>query len=1422
MHAIRHSTLSLTCLAMLLTGLAVPRTPAGNPDIPEVRITLSASAFTAVNTAAEEPKVIKSCTAAFRYPGESTDRFSVGCQIRNHGAAAVHDYASRRSFRLKFKAAYGPKRLDYPVFERAPLHATTRQGFDNLVLRGGGNDNPGFTFYPLQWGWTYCMDEFIRATQLDMTGVGNHGTFCSLFINGSYWGLYNLTERADRAFAGMWLGGNKDDWISARDVEGDLTRWHTTYSLAKSAQSYSIDTLVQYLDLESFADYMILGMTAGNWDWSESNSWNVTRKNGKTHFFMWDAEHAFAGVYKLDMVGHQPLTDPVRMKWSSHPAPHLDMFFGGLIRNSAFKQIFSDRARLHLKTTGGALTDAKMRARWGTICSFVRPDISRDTSRWGLGSLSQWESNIVKARNLFSGNADAAFNAFNAKGWIVAPSPTPPSAPSGLTAAAQSWSQIRLTWQDNSGDEDGFRIDRRVSGVTEWTADHASVGAGVTSYTDTGLTAETKYYYRVRAYSAAGVSVESNVADATTPANPAGPADWAQLPTLTTNHLEEVQFVSATTGWAVGWHGTILKTTNGGTSWTFQNSGVTEELISLHFVSASKGWVVGYNGTLLYTDNGGATWQKKNLGTSNGLQSVYFVDENTGWVFGNGRFIRKTTDGGATWQAQTCPISTFLLCGRFIDRNVGYVSCGNGQVLKTTNGGATWTALSPGSTGYMLSLAVLDANTVWVCGQDGVVYRTTDGGASWTLALNTGYTAHSIFFVDRNRAYIGSNGARIYETLNGGGSWGYQRLAQWTLSVHWPDASHGYAVGGNGVMYRTTLGDPGPQPPAAPSGLAATASSASAIEVSWTDNSPDEAGFKLDRRQTGTTDWIRVAELGANATRHTDSGLPAGTKFYYQVKAYNAAGNSAYSNIGAATTASAAQPAIAVSTTNISVSCASGADAADVTFQVWNGGSGTLAYTLVESSSRLDVAPGSGTSTGSAAKQTHTVTFHTASLALGTHERTITVQDDGSGAVPASVDIAVSITVAESAPAAPGALAAAALSDSRIRLSWQDNSDNETGFRIDRRQSGTADWTADHATVAADVSLYTDAGLPAETKFYYRVKAYNAAGISPVSAVADATTRPAAGIGYGAVWAYRKGTAEASAPASAWRRPDFDDSAWNTGNAPFGYGDGPYGMTLADMRNSYTSLFLRKAFGIQQPALVSELRLAALYDDGFVMWLNGAEIARVNVNGAPAFDAAASATVGDGTPWSRTYAGGELPELREDNVLAVMVLNAGADSSDLTLELELSVVRSPLPVAEDADQDAMPDEWETLHLSELSDPSDRSDSADPDGDGHSNVEEYIAGTDPVQNGSWFMVDVRLQDGAPVVSFPTVAAAGAGYAGKTRYYALQHLVPFGGAAAWASVAGMERIEGTGSTVTHSPAAAGSGTEQFRARVWLEEQ
>lgn len=119
----------------------------------------------------------------------------------------------------------------------------------------------------------------------------------------------------------------------------------------------------------------------------------------------------------------------------------------------------------------------------------------------------------------FSGSGTFRADVFGGLDGSSPPEPPPaaPSAPAGLTGTALSKSQVRLAWTDTSGNESGFQVERCRGGSCTTFATVASLSAGSTAYTDSGLKAGVTYRYRVLAWNDAGVSGYSNIATVMTP-----------------------------------------------------------------------------------------------------------------------------------------------------------------------------------------------------------------------------------------------------------------------------------------------------------------------------------------------------------------------------------------------------------------------------------------------------------------------------------------------------------------------------------------------------------------------------------------------------------------------------------------------------------------------------------------------------------------------------------------------------------------------------------------------------------------------------------------------------------------------------------------------------------------------------------------
>jgi hypothetical protein len=152
-----------------------------------------------------------------------------------------------------------------------------------------------------------------------------------------------------------------------------------------------------------------------------------------------------------------------------------------------------------------------------------------------------------------------------------------------------------------------------------------------------------------------------------------------------------------------------------------------------------------------------------------------------------------------------------------------------------------------------------------------------------------------------------------------------------------------------------------------------------------------------------------------------------------------------------------------------------------------------------------------------------------------------------------------------------------------------------------------------------------------------------------------------------------------SEPNFNWNTLSFDDSSWSSGSSGFGYGDGDDATTIL---NGTQSIYLRKTFDISNLSTISSLILDMDYDDAFVAYINGSEVARANINGTP--PAYNSGTITDHE--AQIYAGGK-PErflikdfnsiLNEgENILTIQAHNISSGSSDFTIIPFLSAVFS--------------------------------------------------------------------------------------------------------------------------------------------------
>jgi parallel beta-helix repeat protein len=272
--------------------------------------------------------------------------------------------------------------------------------------------------------------------------------------------------------------------------------------------------------------------------------------------------------------------------------------------------------------------------------------------------------------------------------------------------------------------------------------------------------------------------------------------------------------------------------------------------------------------------------------------------------------------------------------------------------------------------------------------------------------------------------------------------------------------------------------------PNAPTGASASAPTANEVDVTWTDASANEAGFRIERR-VGAGAWAQVGVVGAGATAFADVRVEASATYTYRVRSTTGLDDSTPSNEApVATPGDSGVPAApsgllarAVSTTQVTVGWVDNSrNETGFEIERKTGAGGTWAPVGA-------VAPGIGAFADSVPAAPATYVYR--------------VRATGA-AGPSGYSNEAAATVDTTTPAAPTGLTVLPQRALVIGLQWTDTSANEAGFRVERRDGPAAPWVVVGSAGAGERSFY-DSSVDVVTAYTYRVRAYNVAGESAPS-----------------------------------------------------------------------------------------------------------------------------------------------------------------------------------------------------------------------------------------------------------------------------------------------------------------------------------
>jgi len=309
-------------------------------------------------------------------------QFQIDAVVRIAGGSSTGGWKSDKlSMRLKFREPYGPTKLNFPLFAEG---AADR--FDTLVLDARLNNAWNYGRNDTQRRRAqYTRDQFASDIQNALGGSGHHGQHVHLYLNGLYWGLYNLHERPDDSFAASYFGGNKKDYDSIKHnqntvVSGSNADYRRMFDIAQAGLSSDsqYQAIWQYLDVPDFIDYMITNFYYGNTDWSHQNwyaSRNVFDPEGRWRYHSWDAEK-----------GMQGLSDNVTGKDDSYGSPAY--LHQRLRSNAEYRMLFADHVHRHF-FNDGVLTVGNAAALYRHRLDVVDRAVVGESARWGDNRIEQ-------------------------------------------------------------------------------------------------------------------------------------------------------------------------------------------------------------------------------------------------------------------------------------------------------------------------------------------------------------------------------------------------------------------------------------------------------------------------------------------------------------------------------------------------------------------------------------------------------------------------------------------------------------------------------------------------------------------------------------------------------------------------------------------------------------------------------------------------------------------------------------------------------------------------------------------------------------------------------------------------------------------------------------------------------------------------
>ncbi|MEO7318284.1 MAG: lamin tail domain-containing protein, partial [Chthoniobacteraceae bacterium] len=443
---------------------------------------------------------------------DGTPGFQVNCGLRLRGGFSRSTGNPKHAFRLFFRDSYGPSKLNYDLFGSDP---TGTDSFDKFDLRCAQNYSWSFGG---DGNGNFLGDPMARDQQLAMGQPSSHGGFYHLYVNGQYWGLYNIDERPDANFGQSYFGGNDANFDAVKvdpDIgynieatDGTLDAWGQLWTLADGGLAAanteaannaayqrvlgrnadgSVNAAYPVLfDAINTIDSMLVVYWGGNLDAqisaflsnnSPNNSFFLRDRTGASGGFksvLHDSEHTLLNVNE-NRLGPWPAGSSIVANGGGFPKSTPQYVFQQCMNAQEFRALAADRLFKHCYNNG-VLTPATALTMFNARTAQIDRAVVAESARWGDSKTAtpltrdNWLSACANVRNNFLPGRTAVLIAqMRALGWYPAFDPPVFSQRGGTVTAGTA---ITLTFA--AGTPGGSTLFYTVDG-----SDPRAFGGGV-------------------------------------------------------------------------------------------------------------------------------------------------------------------------------------------------------------------------------------------------------------------------------------------------------------------------------------------------------------------------------------------------------------------------------------------------------------------------------------------------------------------------------------------------------------------------------------------------------------------------------------------------------------------------------------------------------------------------------------------------------------------------------------------------------------------------------------------------------------------------------------------------------------------------------------------------------------------------------